>query len=231
MTVSSTSAPARSAEEGRLGTLGNFANTPTLFLVLVALLYMHGWGYLRGYYGAFGITLAALELTIEDRIGYAVRSLYYHLFPWRMLMVVMAAVAVGLAWRYVRSKYGPTPVMRTVARSILVILLVPLAFYLAASGESQGREDARREMLESESVLPRVQLEINPPLKLPGAGEEAGGLQAYRVAAQTKYYIYVFRPWTRSDGVEIPAAIQTLAIPLSRVSALQFETQPIMRAR
>src|SRR5690349_12337829 len=91
---------ARDSAPETLGTFGNFENTPVQFLILVALLYMHGWGYLRGYYGAFGISLSVLDLMIEDRIGYAVRSLYGLYFPTATLV---ACVTFGLAfvgWRY-----------------------------------------------------------------------------------------------------------------------------------
>lgn len=144
---------ARNAEGRPLTILELFKRAGEATVILAALFYVVGWSHLEGYYTAFGINLSQLPVSMLDGTTASIRVFFQDPISLAILLLIPFLSAV---FQRIRLRLVQDPV----AVSLLLVFLVAGA--LSARARFLGTQDAWRDMIETKTHLPVVEMDVDP---------------------------------------------------------------------
>jgi hypothetical protein len=202
---------------------GWFSKIPLWVLCAAVVLYWFGWGYLYGYYSPFGLSLNELGLDPPQMMAYGSRVLqHWSIFS---LSVLLSLVIVSCYWAWISRK----KLMRTVTYitefGVGLILTIGFMLFASFSAVRAGRDDASRDIRETTTTLPMVNIVANVADNALAAEvlPDARKL-GYRLLLHGKQGYYLFLPLKNLKGIPI-GNLSVLYFPYEKIAGFEINAQ------
>ena len=212
----------RPSDEGPLGSFKRIAESS---IVLGALLYAAGFGYLYRYHRSFGLSFSDLNIPIQETLVFAFSVAFHNLKELSLFLIFTLVPALALTQKPIR-KLVATPL----GTCALLLVLFGCAYGLFLSGSRVGYEEALTDITEGRSSKPLAAVSLNPKESSskasPTADDRCHSFYDCRLLLHASGRYYMFRTVSATDTHQGAFRVPVFIIPEHEVRAIRIQSGP-----